>query len=42
MNAILRQMQSTLKAGLASGVVFTQTHEKIVVNSRLSAADFTP
>ena len=41
MRAIMKQVQSTLKSGFESGVVFTQTHEKIVVNEKFSPADFT-
>ena len=41
MKAIMKQVQSTLKSGFASGIVFTQTHENIVVNEKLSPADFT-
>jgi hypothetical protein len=40
MTAIMKQVQSTLKSGFESGVVFTQTHERIVVNKKLSPADF--
>jgi hypothetical protein len=36
-----QQVQSTIKSGFESGVVFTQTHENIVVNARSSPADFT-
>jgi hypothetical protein len=42
MKAIMKQVQSTLKSGFASGVVFTQTHENPVVNEKLSPAAFTP
>ncbi|MCX6924401.1 MAG: hypothetical protein NT154_14485 [Verrucomicrobia bacterium] len=41
MRAIMKQVQSTLKSGFTSGVVFTQTHENIVVNKKLSPADFS-
>ena len=41
MREIMKQVQSTLKSGFASGLVFTQTHENIVVNETLSPADFT-
>ena len=40
MKAIMKQVQSTLKAGFEAGVVFTQTHENIVVNKKLSPAAF--
>jgi len=38
MKAIMEQ----LKSGFESGVVSTQTHENIVVNQKLSPADFSP
>jgi RNA polymerase sigma factor (sigma-70 family) len=38
MKAIMEQ----LKSGFESGVVSTQTHENIVVNQKLSPADFAP
>jgi len=41
MKAIMKQVQSTLKSGFAAGVVFTQTHENLVVNEKLSPAAFT-
>jgi RNA polymerase sigma factor (sigma-70 family) len=40
MKAIMKQVQSTLKSGFESGVVFTQTHENISVNEKFSPADF--
>jgi hypothetical protein len=40
MTAIMKQVQTTLKSSFASGVVFTQTHENIVVNQKFSPADF--
>jgi len=42
MKAIMKQVQTTLKAGFAAGNVMTQTHEHIVVNEKLSPAAFTP
>jgi hypothetical protein len=42
MSAVMRQVQSTLKSSFESGIVFTQTHENIVVNEKLTPADFTP
>jgi hypothetical protein len=36
-----KQVQSTIKSGFESGVVFTQTHENIVVNEESSPAHFT-
>lgn len=41
MKAIMKQTQSTLKSGFESGIVFTQTRENIVVNEKLTPADFT-
>ena len=41
MKTIMKQVQSTLKSGFASGIVFTQTHENMVVNEKLSPAAFT-
>ena len=41
MKAIMKQVQTTLKSGFESGIVFTQTHENIVVNESLSPTDFT-
>jgi hypothetical protein len=41
MKAIMKQVQSTIKAGLEAGNVVTQTHENIVVNEKLSPAAFT-
>lgn len=41
MKVIMKQVQSTIKSGFESGLVFTQTHESIVVNERLSPAAFT-
>ena len=41
MKAIMKQVHSTLKSGFESGVVFTQTHENIVLNEKLSPAAFT-
>ena len=40
MRAIMKQVQGTLKSSFESGVVFTQTHENIVVNRKFSPADF--
>jgi RNA polymerase sigma factor (sigma-70 family) len=40
MRAIMKQVQSTIKLGFESGVVFTQTHENMVVNQKFSPADF--
>jgi outer membrane lipoprotein-sorting protein len=40
MKTIMKQVQSTLKSGFESGIVFTQTHENIVVNEKLSPSDF--
>jgi hypothetical protein len=40
MKAIMSQVQATLKSGFASGLVFDQKHEDIVVNEKLPAADF--
>jgi len=40
MKAIMKQMQSTLKSSFESGVVFTQTHQNMVVNEKFSPADF--
>ena len=40
MAAIMKQVQATLKSSFESGVVFTQTHENIVVNQKFSPADF--
>ena len=40
MKAIMKQVQSTLKSGFESGIVFTQTHENIVVNKQFSPSDF--
>jgi hypothetical protein len=36
----MKQVQTTLKSGFESGLVSTQTHENIVVNEKLSPADF--
>ena len=41
MKAIMKQVQSTLKSGFESGIVFTQTHDHIVVNEKVPAADFS-
>ncbi len=41
MRTIMKQVQGTLKSGFASGLVYTQTHENIVVDKKLSPADFT-
>ena len=38
MNEIMKQLQSSFK----SGIVYTQTHENIVVNQKFSPADFAP
>ena len=35
MKAIMKQVQSTLKSGFESGIVFTQTHDHIVVNEKV-------
>jgi hypothetical protein len=40
MRAIMKQVQSTLKAGFESGVVSTTTHQNIVVNKKFSITDF--
>ena len=40
MKQIMAQVQSTLKSGFESGVLYTQTHENIVVNQKFSPADF--
>ena len=40
MREIMKQVQTTLKAGFESGVVTTQTHEDIVVNKKFAPADF--
>jgi C-terminal processing protease CtpA/Prc len=40
MKEIMKQVQTTLKLGFESGIVFTQTHENIVVNQKFSPADF--
>jgi outer membrane lipoprotein-sorting protein len=40
MKVIMKQVQATLKSGFESGIVFTQTHENIVVNEKLSLSDF--
>jgi len=40
MKVIMKQVQATLKSGFESGVVFTQTHENISVNEKLSPSDF--
>jgi len=40
MTAIMKQVQSTLKSSLESGVVFTQTHENIVVDQKFTPAVF--
>jgi RNA polymerase sigma factor (sigma-70 family) len=40
MKAIMKQVQATLKTGFESGVVFTQTHENIVVNHHFLPSDF--
>jgi hypothetical protein len=40
MRAIMKQVQSTLKSGFESGVMFTQTHKNIVVNEKFSPTDF--
>lgn len=42
MKEIMKQVQSTLKSAFTSGIVYTQTHENIVVNQRFSPADFAP
>ena len=41
MAAIMKQVQASLKSSFESGVVFTQTHENIVPNPKLSPTDFT-
>jgi hypothetical protein len=41
MTAVMKQAQSTIKSGFESGLVFTQTHENIVVNEKYNPADFT-
>lgn len=40
MKTIMKQVQRTLKSGFEAGVVTTQTHENIVVDKKLSPADF--
>lgn len=40
MRAVMKQVQSTLKAGFKAGVVMTQTHENISVNQKFSPSDF--
>jgi RNA polymerase sigma factor (sigma-70 family) len=40
MTAIMKQVQTALKSSFDSGVIFTQTHENIVVNQKFSPADF--
>ena len=40
MRAIMKQVQTTLKAGFEAGVVMTQTHENISVNQQISPAAF--
>jgi outer membrane lipoprotein-sorting protein len=40
MKAIMKQNQRTIKSGLEAGVVTTETHENMVVNEKLSPADF--
>ena len=40
MREIMKQVQATLKSSFTSGVVFTQTHENIVVNQKYSPSDF--
>jgi outer membrane lipoprotein-sorting protein len=40
MKAIMKDVQRTIKSGFEAGVVTTQTHENIVVNEKLSPADF--
>lgn len=40
MKEIMKQVQSTLKSDFKSGIVYTQTHENIVVNQKFSTADF--
>jgi hypothetical protein len=42
MKTIMNQVQSTLKSGFESGVVYTQTHENIVVNQKYSPVYFAP
>ncbi len=41
MKAVMKQVQSTLKSGFESGIVFTQTRENIVVNEKYTPADFS-
>ena len=41
MRAIMKQVQSTLKAGFTAGIVTTQTHSSIKVNQALQPADFS-
>jgi outer membrane lipoprotein-sorting protein len=41
MKAMMKQVQTALKSGFEKGVVFTQTHEHIVVNEKISPANFT-
>ena len=40
MRTVMKQVQSTLKAGFAKGIVTTQTHDNIVINRSLTASDF--
>jgi RNA polymerase sigma factor (sigma-70 family) len=40
MKEIMKQVQTTLKSSFESGIVYTQTHENIVVNQKFSPADF--
>lgn len=40
MKAIMKQVQTTLKAGFKAGIVMTQTHENISVDQKFSPADF--
>jgi len=41
MQAVMKQVQGTIKSGLESGVVFTQTRENIVMNEKYAPADFS-
>jgi len=40
MKAMMKQMQGTLKASFANGILMTQTHENISVNQKFSTSDF--
>jgi hypothetical protein len=40
MRQMMKQVQSTIKAGFQDGMVMTQTHQNIVVNPKFAASDF--